>query len=197
MQECSKGLLFDLRPRVSTCWSVLELLLKVTQAGFFLPLLIKERIRSKTKVLCSQDMRERQIWKPATRMVGDKCWHVSRSSTENSLAIWTFKRAWKRWISQTAVTLVWKISKEIFVPQSEEGHSSASLEFIPSVYGGKALPASQAEHTPADTHTHTHTQLFSSIISHQWTLCQKDGSGHLSFPVGCNEHRLLDTGQPP
>lgn len=134
--------------------------------GWFFSSPTNKRIRSKTKVLCSQDMRERQIWKPATRMVGDKCWHVSRSSTENSLAIWTFKRAWKRWISQTAVTLVWKISKEIFVPQSEEGHSSASLEFIPSVYGGKALPASQAKHTPADTHTHTPTHSCSVQSSH-------------------------------
>lgn len=43
----------------------------------------------------------------------------------------------QRMNSQTAIIIVWGCCL------SEEGHSSASSEFIPSVYEGKALPASQ------------------------------------------------------
>lgn len=125
-------------------------------------------------------------------MVGD----VTRSSTENSLEVWPLKIkvSMKKINSQTAIIILCKIHKEIcnmfVLPHCEEGHSSASLEFIPSVYKGKALPASQAD-------THTHTQMSSSIILGQWIFCQRDVHMHvyLSFPVGCNKLRLLDTGQ--
>lgn len=55
----------------------------------------------------------------------------------------------------------------------EEGQCSASSKFIPSVYEGNALPANQAEHTPADTHTAVRFNHLRSegFLSKGWFTC--------------------------
>lgn len=62
------------------------------------------------------------------------------------------------------------------LPLSEEGHSSASSEFIPLVYEGKALPASQT-----NTLLLTHTS-----ISHPL----RSSPSHLSFYQRASSHTL-------